>query len=87
MPSEADGFEVICEPAAFAAVKAALAAANIPVRPAAIAQVPKTTVTVTDPDLAQRILRLMETLDDHDDVQNVYANFDIPDEVMNKVGA
>ena len=49
-----------------------------------IAHIPKTTVTVTDLEVAQRILRLVENLDAHDDVQNVFANFDIPDEIMAK---
>jgi transcriptional/translational regulatory protein YebC/TACO1 len=44
--------------------------------------VPTTTVPVADEGEAKKVLRLIEALDDHDDVQNVYANFDIPDEVM-----
>ncbi len=44
--------------------------------------VPTSTVEVASESEAKRVLRLIEALDDHDDVQNVYANFDIPDEVM-----
>jgi transcriptional/translational regulatory protein YebC/TACO1 len=44
--------------------------------------VPTSTVEVASEAEAKRVLRLIEALDDHDDVQNVYANFDIPDEVM-----
>ncbi len=44
--------------------------------------VPTSTVEVATEAEAKRVLRLIEALDDHDDVQNVYANFDIPDEVM-----
>lgn len=80
-----DGFTVTCEPSAFSAVKQALADAQIPVETSGINQVPKTMAGVTDPDVAQRVLRLMEALDGHDDVQNVYANFDISDEVMSRV--
>jgi transcriptional/translational regulatory protein YebC/TACO1 len=43
---------------------------------------PQHCVQVTDEAEAKKILRLMEALDDHDDVQNVYANFDIPDEIL-----
>ena len=43
---------------------------------------PQTTVSITDRDEAGRILKLMEALEDHDDVQNVYANFDIPEEYL-----
>ena len=43
-------------------------------------------VDINDPETAQRVLRLMERLDDHDDVQNVSANFYIPDEVLKAIG-
>ena len=49
---------------------------------AAISQVPQNPVQVTEPNKARRILRLMDDLDNHDDVQNVYANFDIPDALI-----
>ncbi len=45
---------------------------------------PETTVSV-DEKTAEKILQIMETIEEHDDVQNVYANFDIPDEIMEKV--
>jgi transcriptional/translational regulatory protein YebC/TACO1 len=44
--------------------------------------VPTSTIEVRDEGEAKKVLRLIEALDDHDDVQNVYANFDIPDSVM-----
>jgi transcriptional/translational regulatory protein YebC/TACO1 len=46
---------------------------------------PTTSITVGD-DKAAQVLRLMEALEDHDDVQNVYANFDIPEELMQQAG-
>ncbi len=52
------------------------------VESAELAMVPSTTVPVTEEGEARRVLRLLEALDDHDDVQNVWSNFDIPDEVM-----
>ena len=51
-----------------------------------ISMVPQNTVPVADAETARKILGLMEELDDHDDVQNVYANFDIPDEIVSKLG-
>ncbi len=79
---KADGedFEITCDVGAFSAVKQALAARGIQTLSGELAMVPAGTVTV-DADNARRVLNLMETLEDQDDVQNVYANFDIPDEV------
>jgi transcriptional/translational regulatory protein YebC/TACO1 len=47
--------------------------------------VPKTTVEVVDENEAKKILRLIDTLEDNDDVQDVYANFDIPEQVLEAV--
>ena len=47
--------------------------------------VPDTTVEVNDLEQAKFILRMMDTLDDHDDVQNTYTNFDIPDEIADQL--
>ena len=47
--------------------------------------VPDTTVPVKDSETARKILNLMEDFEDHDDVQEVYANFDIPDEILQKM--
>ena len=44
--------------------------------------VSSTTVEVTDPEEAKKILRIMDALEDHDDVQDVYSNFDIPEEIL-----
>ncbi len=75
-----DFFEVTCHPNAFLTVKQALEAKQIPTVSAEIAMVPKTTVRV-EIDHARQVLRLMEALEEHDDVQKVYANFDMPDEI------
>jgi len=48
---------------------------------------PKSTVDVSDPDTARKVLKLMNRLDDHDDVQNVSSNFNIPEPVMAQVGS
>jgi transcriptional/translational regulatory protein YebC/TACO1 len=52
-----------------------------------ISRIPKNTVDVADPDTARKILKLMNRLDDHDDVQSVTSNFNIPEPVMAQVGA
>jgi YebC/PmpR family DNA-binding regulatory protein len=79
-----DVYEVTCEVADFAAIKNALAEKGIETLSAEIAMIPNTTVAVGE-DKAQQVLNLMEALEEHDDVQNVYANFDIPDEVAAKL--
>jgi YebC/PmpR family DNA-binding regulatory protein len=78
-------YEVTCEPAAFESLKKALENEKIPMQVAEISMVPQNTVPVTDVEIARKILALMESLEDHDDVQNVYANFDIPEDIISKV--
>jgi YebC/PmpR family DNA-binding regulatory protein len=75
-----DFFEVTCHPTAFLTVKQALEAKSIQTISAELAMIPKTTVRV-EADHARQVLRLMEALEEHDDVQKVYANFDMPDEI------
>ena len=64
----------------FAAVRDALEAAGIEMQSAELAMVPQNLVAVSA-DMGQKVLRLMEALDDNDDVQNVYANVDFPDDM------
>jgi YebC/PmpR family DNA-binding regulatory protein len=75
-------YEITCHQAAFDKLKQALAAKNIPTEMAEISMVPDSTITVTDKEQARKIISLMEDFEDHDDVQNTYANFDIPDDIM-----
>jgi len=77
-----DKWEVTCEPASIAAVIDALAAAGITVESNEIVRIPTNSVDVDDVEDARRVLSLMERLDDHDDVQSVSANFNIPDEAL-----
>jgi len=76
-----DVWEITCEPAAFEPIREALAQAEIESQSAELAMVPASTITV-DADAGRKILKLIEELEDHEDIQNVYSNFDIPDEVM-----
>jgi len=78
-------FEVITDPADFEAVKEVIEAANIPYTLAEISMIPKNTVKL-EGKKAQQMLNLMQALEDNDDISNVYANFDIPDEVMEALG-
>ncbi len=84
--AEGDMFEIICRPASFSEVKAALAGREIETVSAEVAMVPKNRVTV-DANVARKVLALMEAMEDHDDVQNVFANFDIPDEILAEADA
>lgn len=81
-----DNFEVLCAPEAYEAVAKALEQAGIQPDVSEISRLPKSTVDVTDPDVARKILKLMNRLDDHDDVQNVSSNFNIPEAIMAQVG-
>jgi YebC/PmpR family DNA-binding regulatory protein len=78
--ADADLFEITCHPTAFLTVKQALEDKGIETVSAELAMVPKNTVRV-EADHARQVLRLMEALEDHDDVQKVYANFDMPEEI------
>lgn len=82
MENIGDAFEITCDPASYEELKKALEVAKIPTQLAEISMVPQTTIPVNEETTAKKILLLMEAFEDHDDVQNVYANFDIPDEII-----
>ncbi len=85
VPNIDDGvYEVYTEHTGFNAVKTAFDDAGVKYRSADIAMIPKTTVKVAG-KVAQQVLRLLEELEDLDDVQEVFANFDIPAEEMEKI--
>ena len=77
-----DQFEVITSPEDFANVKAAFDEKGLNSELAEITMSPQTTVRIEDTKTAQQLLRLMDALEDADDVQHVYANFDIPDQII-----
>jgi YebC/PmpR family DNA-binding regulatory protein len=76
-----DEWEVVTDPGSYVAVRRALEAADIPVASAEVTQRPQNSVPVDGAD-AHAVMQLMDALEDHDDVQAVYANFDIPDSVL-----
>jgi len=83
---EGDLLRVLCEPAALGAVREALEGAGVEIGSSDVAMEPKSTVEVKGND-AKALLNLIEALEEHDDVSDVHANFDIPDEVLQELAA
>ncbi len=83
---DGDQLRVICEPGDLVAVREALEGAGVEVVSAGIAMEPKTTVELKGHD-AERLLKLLDALDEQDDVDEVFANFDIPEDVLEKLAA
>ncbi len=81
MTTEEGMYEITTSVYAFEKVKDALEKVAIPVESAEITMIPASTIKLEGTD-AKQVLSLVEMLEDHDDVQNVYANFDIPDELI-----
>jgi YebC/PmpR family DNA-binding regulatory protein len=79
-----EDFEVISEATDVSAVRAAVEAASLPVGSAEVAFLPSVSVPLDD-DTGRKVLRLVDALEDCDDVQNVWANFDVSDEVLESV--
>jgi transcriptional/translational regulatory protein YebC/TACO1 len=78
-------FQVTSPPEALSAVRQAIEAAGLTVESAELQLVPKTTVSIDDEAKARQVMRLIDALEDNDDVQDVYANFDIPERVLEAV--
>ncbi len=80
-------YEITSTPAAFEGLKKELEAKKIPVEVAEVSMIPNTEIPITDAETARKIVGLMDEFEDHEDVQNAYANFDIPDDIMAKVSS
>ena len=76
---------MVCPVLDFDKVRTALSSAGLKVESGELTMVPKNTVKVDDVNLARKILTLIDDLEDNDDVQNVYSNFDIPDDVIGQI--
>ncbi len=85
MTNAGEVYEITCEPNAYEPLKKAIEDKGIPIQSSEISMVPTTMVPIATPEVARKVINLMEAFDEHDDVQNAYANFDIPEEVMAKV--
>src|SRR5919198_467956 len=83
--TEGSSYQVTTAPEDLAAVRAALEQGGVPIQSAEPTMVPKTTVPIEDESVAKKIVRLVESLEELDDVQDVYANFDIPERMLEAV--
>jgi YebC/PmpR family DNA-binding regulatory protein len=84
---DGSSYQVVCSPEDLSSVRRAIEAAGIGVESAELTMVPKTTVEIADEAAAKKILRLMDALEENDDVQDVFANFDIPERVLEVVAS
>ncbi len=84
---EGDTWRVTCEPNAVEELRDALAAAGMTPESAESTMISSTSVPLTSAEDAKKVLKVIDALEDHDDVQDVYANFDIPDDVLQAVEA
>lgn len=83
--TEGSVVEIITAPDGFGEVKTKLEQEGITFSVAEISMIPKTTVTINDSEKAMKVLGMMDELEEHDDVQEVYSNYNIPDEIMEKL--
>ena len=82
---DGSSFQILSAAESLAAVREAVEAAGFTIENAELTMLPKTTVEVSDEADAKKVLRLMDQLEDNDDVQDVFANFDIPEQVLEAV--
>lgn len=75
-------FQILTAPEDFEDVRGALEEAGVHFLEATISMIPQNTVEVTEENIGKSLMKLMESLEDHDDVQNVFSNFDIDDDLM-----
>ncbi len=84
---EGDTWRVTTPPTDLHQVQAAVEAAGIAIESADLTMIPSTTIPLEDAESAKKVLRVIDGLDEHDDVQNVHANFDIPDSILQTMTA
>ena len=87
LTDQGDTWQLTCAPQDLNALRTALQGAGIPFDSADLTMLPTTTVPLESEGDARKVLKLIDALEEHDDVQNVYANFDIPDSVLQSVEA
>ena len=85
MNNTGEVYELTCDPNAYDELKKTLEEKEIPTEVAEISMVPQSTVAINGIETAKKILALMEDFEDHDDIQEVYANFDIPDDILKQI--
>ncbi|MDA8196980.1 MAG: YebC/PmpR family DNA-binding transcriptional regulator [Actinomycetota bacterium] len=82
-----ESWQVLCPATLLGDVRDAIDGAGFPVQSAELSMVPNATIEISDENDARKVLKLIDALEDLDDVQNVYANFDIPDSILELVEA
>ena len=87
LADDGDTWRVVCDPTSLTAVRAALDEAGIAYDSADVTMLPSTTVMLDTAEDAKKVLRLIDTLEELDDVQDVYANFDVPDAILQALEA
>ncbi|MGI6066421.1 MAG: YebC/PmpR family DNA-binding transcriptional regulator [Bacillota bacterium] len=85
MQVEEDNAEIITEPDALEEVRKKMIEAGIEPKEAEVTMIPQNTIEITDVEQAKKLMKLVEALEDHDDVQNVYANFDFPESIISQL--
>jgi YebC/PmpR family DNA-binding regulatory protein len=85
MQAVGEVFEITCDPGVYEELKKTLQEKEIPIEVAEISMVPQSTIGIIDEHTARKIISLMEAFEDHEDVQNTYANFDIPEEIIAQI--
>ncbi len=85
LKDEGDSYEIITSPDSFMDVKELIEKEGIPVDEADLIMMPENTVDINDQDTAVKIIKLIDLFEDHDDVQRVYTNMNIPDEILDKL--
>jgi YebC/PmpR family DNA-binding regulatory protein len=83
--TQAEGYEIITPIETFDAVKNALEAKGIKPVSAELSMIPANEVAIAEQDTAEKLLNLIDSLDEHDDTKAVYSNYSIPDEILNKI--
>jgi YebC/PmpR family DNA-binding regulatory protein len=85
LTSDEDFFQITCAPQDFDKVRTGLTEKKVKIESGELSMVPKNTVKVGNLETAKKIMSLVEDLEDNDDIQNVYSNFDIPDEILKQL--
>ncbi len=78
-------YEITCEPDSYDQLKSALEEKEIPLESSELSRIPDSTIPVDNAETARKLLNLMEDFEDHDDVQEVFGNFDIPDDILSQI--
>jgi len=86
LTTDEDFFQITCPMQDYDKVRTGLTDKNVKIESSELSMVPNNTIKVEDIEVAKKILTLVEELEDNDDIQNVYANFDIPDEILKQIG-